>query len=90
MTSVTTKIQELGKNKLTFFKSIDKLRAFLNEFVMQKDGHMIRSTTIIKDKKKVNTFEIIVSVSWDTEDEKSVFQRFGLIPQPSEYGKDSH
>ena len=80
MSSITCVNKKTGKTKTYFFKSLDALQKIIMEFI-PKNGASIRT---FKEGRKI-VEEILLSVSYENEMEKKIFQQFKVIPEDSEY-----
>lgn len=81
MSTITCIDNKTGKTKTYFFKSLDAVQKFIMEFIPTKNGSLMRT---FKEGRKIIE-EILLSVSYENEMEKKIFQQFKIIPEDSEY-----
>lgn len=78
MTSLTLKEVKSGKTEIRFFRSVDKLKSFLQKIIPTKGRAKFIQE---KDERKE-----IVGISYDQDDESIVvLRKFGLIPMEEDY-----
>ena len=81
MSTITCINNKTGKTKTYFFKSLDAVQRFIMEFILNGNGSRVRT---FKEGRKIIE-EILLSVSYENEMEKKIFQQFKIIPEDSEY-----
>ena len=80
MSTITCINNKTGKTKTYFFKSLDAVQRFIMEFI-PKNGASMRT---FKEGRQIIE-ETLLSVSYENEMEKKIFQSFKIIPEDSEY-----
>ena len=82
MTTITWQNKKTGKKEIEIIKSKDKLNTLLQTLVY--DGAKREFLKEIqKGKEKISL--VVIGFSYDSDDEKSMFRKYGLLPKRDDY-----
>ena len=85
MTSITWKNLKTGKKEIKIYRSKDALDKTLKSCTRVQVGEQYELHLVIKQKGKATNDLILYGVSYEEDDEKALFQKFGIIPKDTDY-----
>lgn len=82
MTTITWKNLKTGGSKIEIFRSRDKLNKVLQSLKYDRS----KEQYVKEEKVGRTTVQLaIVAMSYEDEDEKAMFRKYGLIPKEEDY-----
>lgn len=85
MTSITWRNIKSGKKEIKIYRSKDALDKTLKSTTKVKVGEQYEYHLIKKEKGKSAIELVLYGVSYEEDDEKAIFQKFGIIPKDNDY-----
>lgn len=82
MITITWKNLKTESKRIQIFKSRDKVIQTLQLMKFDKE---VNALILASKNGKNTTKEVIVGMSYEGEDEKEIFRRFGLLPKREDY-----
>lgn len=85
MTSITWRDTKSGKKSIKIYRSKDALDKTLKLTNRVTVGASYEFHLTFKQKGKATSDLVLYGVSYEEDDEKAIFQKYGIIPKDSDY-----